>query len=158
MIVKKDVDTSTFFEVAVKCLKVFGAEQKPRIALVLKNIVFNSAFYPPETLMDNVRLEAADGTLKTCLEDICQVYNVCLNLVSDFLLVLSNSLMYRLLDSYKAVGRLVSGLGWRTGDSRRLGLHSNRSLAFERPKTGRCDRGGSKGVCGVELLALDPPV
>lgn len=85
IIVKKDVDTSTFFEVAVKCLSVFGTAQKPRIALVLKNIVFNSAFYPPETLMDNVRLQADGGTLKTCLEDICQVYSRCLNLVSFFI-------------------------------------------------------------------------
>lgn len=84
VIVKKDVDTSKFFEVAVKCLSVFGVEQKPRIASVLKNIVFNSGFYPPETLMDNVSLQAADGTLKTCLEDICQVYNISLNLVSGF--------------------------------------------------------------------------
>lgn len=81
--VEKRVDTSIFYELAVKTLKIFNVEQKGDIECVFQNIVFSTSFYPSDVLIKNLNIADSDDTLKmsfTNLEEVSEVYSQVLGL------------------------------------------------------------------------------
>lgn len=83
---KKLLDTRPFYELAIKCLSVFTAEQKLHIKEVLQEIIFNRNYYPSEILMQNLRIRQEGDNLETSLDkldEICAVYSKVLNLEND---------------------------------------------------------------------------
>ncbi|KAJ8917851.1 hypothetical protein NQ315_010764 [Exocentrus adspersus] len=84
--VKSDLDTSVFYELSVKCLCVFNAEQKPDIEYVLENIIFCPEFYPSEALLQNLSIEQRNSSLVTSLGnlgEVLEVYTQVLGLKND---------------------------------------------------------------------------
>ncbi|KAJ8975452.1 hypothetical protein NQ317_000701 [Molorchus minor] len=49
--VRTELDTSIFYDLCVKCLCIFNAEQKSNVEYLLENIVFSPKFYPTEALL-----------------------------------------------------------------------------------------------------------
>lgn len=74
--VKDDVDTSLFYELAVKCLSVFNSEQKLDIEYLFSNIIFSLKFYPSEILMQNLDISQRSSNLETSLENIEEIMTV----------------------------------------------------------------------------------
>ncbi|KAG5861095.1 RNA polymerase II-associated protein 1, partial [Gonioctena quinquepunctata] len=84
--VKDNLDTSIFYELAVKCLCVFSSEQKPDIEFLLGNIVFCSKFYPSDILMEHLDISQRSVNLEISLsnlKDILEVYTQVLGLKND---------------------------------------------------------------------------
>ncbi|KAJ8961047.1 hypothetical protein NQ314_005976 [Rhamnusium bicolor] len=81
--VKNDLDTSTFYELSVKCLSVFNAEQKADIEYLLEKIIFSPKFYPNDVLLRNLNISQRSDSLEISLsnlEDIMKVYTQVLGL------------------------------------------------------------------------------
>lgn len=75
--VQKRVDTSIFYELAVKCLNVFNVEQKDDIQYIFKNIIFSSSFYPSEVLIRHLNIADDDAnTLQTSLSNLPEILEV----------------------------------------------------------------------------------
>ncbi|VEN64180.1 unnamed protein product [Callosobruchus maculatus] len=74
--VKADLDTSVFYELAVKCLCVFYCEQKPDIEYILSNIVFSTKFYPSEVLMENLDISKRNQSLQISLNNLDEIREV----------------------------------------------------------------------------------
>lgn len=74
--VQKDLDTSTFYELAVKCLCAFNSEQKRDIEFVLRNIIFCPSFYPSEVLMKNLDINQRSDSLEVSLNNLDEILNV----------------------------------------------------------------------------------
>lgn len=100
--VKDDIDTSLFYELAVKCLSVFNSEQKPDIEFLFENIIFCSKFYPSDILMQNLDISERSTNLETSLEnlgEIMRVYTLVLGLKD-----VSNNLNKKFIVNY-CIGR-----------------------------------------------------
>ncbi|KAF5285459.1 hypothetical protein FQR65_LT02299, partial [Abscondita terminalis] len=81
--VQREVDTSLFYEIAVKCLSIFSGEFKGEILIILRCIVFSPSFYPCESLMDNLHIDHKKNLLSQALNNldkILHVYALVLNL------------------------------------------------------------------------------
>lgn len=63
-----------YYELSVKCLNVFNAEQKKDIDFILKNVVFNKEFYPQEVLLDNLFLNEKDEVIHNSLKYLDEIY------------------------------------------------------------------------------------
>lgn len=72
---QKQLDTSLYYEVAVKSLCIFTAEMKPSVEYLFSNIIFCRTFYPSEVLLKHLNIQD-DDTLKTALEDIVNIQKV----------------------------------------------------------------------------------
>lgn len=73
---KNDLDTSLFYELAVKCLSVFNSEQKPDIEFLFENIIFCPKFYPSEILLENLDISQRSANLETSLENLGEIMEV----------------------------------------------------------------------------------
>lgn len=79
--VQQLVDTSTFYELAVKSLNVFNIEQKHDIEYIFKNIIFSKDFYPSDVLIKHLNIRDGDpNILLNNLEEVLQVYSQVLGL------------------------------------------------------------------------------
>lgn len=74
--VKNDLNTSLFYELAVKCLSIFNCEQKADIEFLFENIIFCSKFYPSESLMQNLDITQRSTNLETSLGNLTEVLEV----------------------------------------------------------------------------------
>lgn len=74
--VKDDVDTSLYYELAVKCLSIFNSDQKPDIEFLFNNIIFSPKFYPSEILMQNLDISRRSVNLETSLENLGEIMTV----------------------------------------------------------------------------------
>lgn len=75
--VEKRVDTSVFYELAVKCLNIFNVEQTEDIEFVFKNIIFSTSFYPSDVLIKHLNLgDDESATLHTSLANLEEVLGV----------------------------------------------------------------------------------
>ncbi|EFA10420.1 RNA polymerase II-associated protein 1 [Tribolium castaneum] len=86
LVVRADLDTRPFYEIAVKCLSIFTSDRKPDIEFILEKIVFSASFYPSEALMRNLSIEQRHDCLETSLDnlhEILQVYIQVLGLKMD---------------------------------------------------------------------------
>ncbi|XP_044261913.1 RNA polymerase II-associated protein 1 [Tribolium madens] len=86
LVVKADLDTRPFYEIAVNCLSIFTCDHKPSIEFILENVVFSPEFYPSEVLMRNLSIEQRHDCLETSLgnlHEILQVYIQVLGLKID---------------------------------------------------------------------------
>ncbi|XP_023028847.1 RNA polymerase II-associated protein 1 isoform X2 [Leptinotarsa decemlineata] len=84
--VKENLDTSIFYELAVKCLSVFTSDQKPDIEFLLRNIVFCSKFYPSDVLLEHLDISQRSVNLEISLSnlsEILEVYTLVLGLNND---------------------------------------------------------------------------
>lgn len=71
---QNQLDTSMYFELAVKCLTVFNSEQKADVEFVFRNLIFSTRFYPSDVLIRNLNIEDTSKNLLTDLQDIFEVY------------------------------------------------------------------------------------
>lgn len=78
---QKHIDTSIFYELAVKCLNIFNIEQKEDIKFVFKNIIFSNGFYPSEVLLKNLNITDDDGILTLSLSNLEKVFEVYLKVL-----------------------------------------------------------------------------
>ncbi|CAG9862069.1 unnamed protein product [Phyllotreta striolata] len=74
--IRSELDTSIFYELAVKCLCVFNAEQKADIKYVLENIIFCSKFYPSEVFLRQLDLNQRTLSLETSLNNLPEILEV----------------------------------------------------------------------------------
>ncbi|XP_018578046.1 RNA polymerase II-associated protein 1 isoform X2 [Anoplophora glabripennis] len=84
--IKKELDTSIFYELSVKCLCVFNFEQKSDIEYILRSIIFCSKFYPSDVLLQNLNIDQQDEGLEVSLynmDQILEVYIQVLGLKND---------------------------------------------------------------------------
>lgn len=76
VLVQKDLNTRIFYEVAVKCLSIFGSESKCDVEFILRNIIFCRNFYPCEVLIDNLDLSNDRDVLKITTENLENIFEV----------------------------------------------------------------------------------
>lgn len=76
LIVKADLDTRPFYEIAVKCLNIFTSDHKPNIEFILENIIFSAKFYPSEVLMGHLSIEQRHDCLETSLDNLHEILQV----------------------------------------------------------------------------------
>lgn len=71
----KMIDTSIFYDIAVKCLSVFNSMQKETVEWILKNIIFNKDYYPSHALMQNLEIEENNSTLRDCIDNLNDIFS-----------------------------------------------------------------------------------
>ncbi|XP_030763871.1 RNA polymerase II-associated protein 1 isoform X2 [Sitophilus oryzae] len=84
--VRDQVDPALYYDIAVKCLCVFSAEQKKDMEFLLENIIFCPRFYPVEVAMMNTTISDRNNELDKAwrhLKDIKSVYSEVLGLTKD---------------------------------------------------------------------------
>lgn len=74
--IKSQLDTSLFYDLAVKCLCVFNSEQKSEVESLLKNIIFSTQFYPSEILLKNLDINRRNTNLEVSLNNLDDILNV----------------------------------------------------------------------------------
>lgn len=70
----KSIDTSIFYDIAVKCLCVFNSRQKEDVEYILKNIIFNKHYYPSHTLLENLEIREENSILKDCVDNLNNIF------------------------------------------------------------------------------------
>lgn len=70
------VDTSIYYELAVKCLSVFNVQQKTDIEYILENIIFCPEFYPCEVLMAKLEIKQRNENLELSLNSLGEIREV----------------------------------------------------------------------------------
>ncbi|XP_056635856.1 RNA polymerase II-associated protein 1 [Diorhabda sublineata] len=76
VVIKNELDTSIFYDLAVKCLCVFNSEQKNDIRFILANIIFCSKFYPSEVLMKHLDISLRNVSLEISLNNLNEILKV----------------------------------------------------------------------------------
>ncbi|GJQ84057.1 hypothetical protein Trydic_g10517 [Trypoxylus dichotomus] len=70
----KKIDTSIFYDIAVKCLCIFNSMQKVDVEWILKNIIFNKDYYPSHALMQNLEIERNNSILRECVDNLDNIF------------------------------------------------------------------------------------
>lgn len=70
----KRIDTSIFYDIAVKTLCVFNSTQKNDVEYILSNIIFNKDYYPSQALMENLNIENETSILSDCINNLVNIF------------------------------------------------------------------------------------
>lgn len=74
--VQNSIDTSVFYEIAVKCLSTFNSQQNHDIEFIFRHIIFSTRFYPCSALLKNLDVSDENNLLKKALMNLDDIFNV----------------------------------------------------------------------------------
>lgn len=72
--VYRNIDTTKFYDIAVKCLCIFNETQKADVEYLFKNIIFNKNYYPSQTLLQNMNIRDENTILKDCVDHLNDIF------------------------------------------------------------------------------------